>query len=348
MEFFGRYSDSADDEFPIDMSKVVDFENSFNTDLKIIGVTGKTLMNTESDPKTGWSSDFTFRKDTRYSSFVVQNIVNHLQAEHLPIGLISSDNAFMSLYPYIFSKRTLFARFQVNSTDNEWMYTEFIAKPVATVFGMLAKLKDRNEKEELRSFGDEHVQKLWNEVGSELIVFDTNVGESSIQIRFSLVHLMNKKFGNPAQYYNPKTNFTKQLQKWHQASEPMTLKFLTSKKITVEHELNSPSIIFIEKCFPKKISKNRLRRRNRGHLAFYEITLNSQNLYKNRHVLFWKSKIPCVVRFWILVNGKRLKNKQKFLFVKQFYDVFEKNDEVRIQAVDFRGRKYRSNIILIK
>lgn len=51
---------------------------------------------------------------------------------------MSSDNAFLSYFPNQFTERTLLARFQVNNTYPK--YTEYVKKPVYSIFGMMSKL----------------------------------------------------------------------------------------------------------------------------------------------------------------------------------------------------------------
>ncbi|KAG8191014.1 hypothetical protein JTE90_029457 [Oedothorax gibbosus] len=105
------------------------------------------IYNDEADPMKNWSLPQWWRADATYASMVVKIILSHIYYyldngsqffKGLHFDLLSSDNAFLSYFPNQFTERTLLARFQINNTCPK--YTEFVKKPVLTIFGLLSKV----------------------------------------------------------------------------------------------------------------------------------------------------------------------------------------------------------------
>ena len=81
------------------------------------------------------------------------DIIENTTYEDTNFGLIGNDNGFLTYTPYHFSQRTLTARFQINSTNNEIpLWTYFVPKPAITVMGFMSKLYDN--KLEYEGFGE--------------------------------------------------------------------------------------------------------------------------------------------------------------------------------------------------
>uniref|UniRef100_A0A182MYB9 Alpha-L-iduronidase n=1 Tax=Anopheles dirus TaxID=7168 RepID=A0A182MYB9_9DIPT len=102
------------------------------------------FANDEADPIASWSTARPFQADVRYAAMLFSIVTQHWSAAAegdvfgRRLQFLSHDNAFLSYYPYVFEQRTLLARFQMNLTDPP--HVQFVAKPVFSVLGMLAKL----------------------------------------------------------------------------------------------------------------------------------------------------------------------------------------------------------------
>uniref|UniRef100_A0A182R0K6 Alpha-L-iduronidase n=1 Tax=Anopheles farauti TaxID=69004 RepID=A0A182R0K6_9DIPT len=102
------------------------------------------FANDEADPIASWSTARPFKADVRYAATLFSIVTQHWSAIAdgdefgRRLQFLSHDNAFLSYYPRVFEQRTLLARFQMNRTDPP--HVQFVAKPVFSVLGMLAKL----------------------------------------------------------------------------------------------------------------------------------------------------------------------------------------------------------------
>ncbi|CAL4065630.1 unnamed protein product [Meganyctiphanes norvegica] len=101
------------------------------------------IINDESDFKVGWSRSYDWRSDARYATLMVNSIAGHLSSSIMSYNyhLMSLDNAFLSYQPWIFSQRTLMARFQINSTVPREVH--LIKKPSYSIHSLLALLGDQ-------------------------------------------------------------------------------------------------------------------------------------------------------------------------------------------------------------
>lgn len=107
------------------------------------GLRDLPIVNDESDLETNWSKSEEWRGDERYGQMVVQLIYNYYKSIILHQNIkmsMSNDNGFLNYYPYFFTQRTLFARFQINNTHPP--HNQFIKKPIYTTMGLLALMGD--------------------------------------------------------------------------------------------------------------------------------------------------------------------------------------------------------------
>ncbi|KAJ8970516.1 hypothetical protein NQ317_014763 [Molorchus minor] len=88
-------------------------------------------MKTEADIERNWSRSLEWRGDCRYAVMIAKVIAGYYKSvrlqRKLKIEVLSNDNAFLNYHPFYFTQRTLFARFQINTTSPP--HSQFIKKP---------------------------------------------------------------------------------------------------------------------------------------------------------------------------------------------------------------------------
>ncbi|XP_028135858.2 alpha-L-iduronidase [Diabrotica virgifera virgifera] len=100
------------------------------------------VSNDEADIETNWSRSLEWRGDVRYASMVAKVIADYYKSvkveRKLKIELLGNDNGFLNYHPFYFTQRTLFARFQMNTTTPP--HSQFIKKPVYSLMALLSFL----------------------------------------------------------------------------------------------------------------------------------------------------------------------------------------------------------------
>ncbi|XP_056642505.1 alpha-L-iduronidase isoform X2 [Diorhabda sublineata] len=100
------------------------------------------VSNDEADIETNWSKSLEWRGDVRYAYMVAKVIADYYKSvkreRKLKIELLGNDNGFLNYHPFYFTQRTLFARFQVNTTTPP--HNQFIKKPVYSLMALLSFL----------------------------------------------------------------------------------------------------------------------------------------------------------------------------------------------------------------
>ncbi|XP_023313221.1 alpha-L-iduronidase [Anoplophora glabripennis] len=117
---------------------------------RFAGLRHMPIANDEADIEKNWSKSLGWRADVRYAAMVVRVVAGYYKSigerRKLKIEVLSNDNGFVNYHPFYFTQRTLFARFQINTTTPG--HDQFIKKPAYSVMSLLSLLGDRHLQEE--------------------------------------------------------------------------------------------------------------------------------------------------------------------------------------------------------